>query len=177
MSPKVNEKALVQQCILQDRAAQRDLFLAYKDAMFTVLYRLLGNVEDAEDALQDGFLKVFSNISSFQGKSTIGAWMKIIFVREGLQRLRKNSLEFSNIDEAPSVENNVSFDDALTGEVLENAILSLDHGFRTVFLLVEVEGYKHKEVADMLEISEGTSKSQLSRAMKKLQVHLAEMGY
>lgn len=177
MSPNVNEKALVQQCILKDRVAQRKLFLAYKDAMFTVLYRLLGNVEDAEDALQDGFLKVFSNISSFQSKSTIGAWMKVIFVREALQRLRKNALDLTNIDDVPQVETNLSFDDALTGEVLENAILSLDDGFRTVFLLVEVEGYKHKEVADMLEISEGTSKSQLSRAKKKLQVQLTGMGY
>lgn len=177
MSPKVNEKALVQQCIRQDRVAQRQLFMAYKDAMFTVLYRLLGNVEDAEDALQDGFLKVFSNIATFQSKSTLGAWMKIIFVREALQRLRKHTLELSSIDEVPSVETNISFDDALTGEVLEHAILSLDDGFRTVFLLVEVEGYKHKEVAEMLEISEGTSKSQLSRAKKKLKAQLAEMGY
>lgn len=177
MSPNVNEKALIKLCLNDDRTSQRELFLAYKDAMFTVLYRLLGNVEDAEDALQDGFLKVFSNISSFQSKSTIGAWMKVIFVREALQRLRKNALDLTNIDDVPQVETNLSFDDALTGEVLENAILSLDDGFRTVFLLVEVEGYKHKEVADMLEISEGTSKSQLSRAKKKLQVQLTGMGY
>ncbi len=176
MSPNVNEKALVQQCIQQNRTAQRDLFFAYKDAMFTVLYRLLGNIEDAEEALQDGFLKVFSSISSFQNKSTVGAWMKTIFVREALQRLRKNAMVFSEIAEYQMVDS-VKFDDALTGEVLENAILSLDDGFRTVFLLVEVEGYKHKEVADMLKISEGTSKSQLSRAKKKLQGVLKDQGY
>ena len=172
----MNEKALVQQCIHQNRVAQRDLFFAYKDAMFTVLYRLLGNVEDAEDALQDGFLKVFSNISSYQGKSTLGAWMKTIFVREALLRLRRNAIAFSSIEDNYALES-ITFDDGLTGEVLEKAILSLDDGFRTVFLLIEVEGYKHKEVADMLNISEGTSKSQLSRAKKKLKAHLNELGY
>lgn len=176
MSPNVNEKALIQQCIANNRNAQRDLFLAYKDAMFTVLYRLLGNVEEAEEALQDGFLRVFSNLSSFQQISTLGAWMKTIFIREALQRLRKNSLVFSDVAESENFQC-VSFDDSLTGEVIEKAILSLDDGFRTVFLLVEVEGYKHKEVAEMLNINEGTSKSQLSRAKKKLQGILTELGY
>ncbi len=176
MSPNVNEKALIKQCLLQDRMAQKELFLAYKDAMFTVLYRLLGNIEDAEEALQDGFIKVFSSLSSFQQKSTLGAWMKTIFIREALQRLRKPEIIESDTSKAEQVES-VSFDDALTGEVIEKAILSLDDGFRTVFLLVEVEGYKHREVADMLNISEGTSKSQLSRAKQKLQKSLSDLGY
>lgn len=172
----MNEKALIKQCINKERAAQRQLFLAYKDAMFTVLYRLLGNVEEAEEALQDGFVKVFTHLPSFQGKSTLGAWMKTIFVREALQRLRKMQLppaEASAADEVPAL----SFDDALTGEVLEKAILSLDDGFRTVFLLIEVEGYKHREVAEMLNITEGTSKSQLSRAKQKLKTILNDLGY
>ena len=160
----------------KDRNAQRELFLAYKDAMFTVLYRLLGNTEEAEEALQDGFIKVFSHLASFQQKSTLGAWMKTIFVREALQRLRKtNLLESATSKDEDAIS--VSFDDSLTGEVLENAILSLEDGFRTVFLLVEVEGYKHREVAEMLKISVGTSKSQLSRSKKKLKGILSELGY
>lgn len=176
MSPNVNEKALIKLCLKKDRTAQRELFLAYKDAMFTVLYRLLGNTEEAEEALQDGFIKVFSHLSSFQQKSTLGAWMKTIFVREALQRLRKTNLldtDSSIIEDVASI----SFDDALTGEVLEKAILSLEDGFRTVFLLIEVEGYKHREVAEMLHISVGTSKSQLSRSKKKLQGILLQLGY
>lgn len=176
MSPNVNEKALIKLCINQDRAAQRELFLTYKDAMFTVLYRLLGNIEEAEEALQDGFIKVYKHLASFQQKSTLGAWMKTIFIREALQRLRKTNLlenEESKVEDVQSI----SFDDSLTGEVLEKAILSLEDGFRTVFLLVEVEGYKHREVAEMLHISIGTSKSQLSRSKQKLKAILSDLGY
>ena len=176
MSPKVNEKALVKQCIDQNRAAQRQLFLTYKDAMFTVLYRLLGNSEEAEEALQDGFIKVFNHISSFEGKSTLGAWMKTIFIREALQRLRKESLQVNEISDIEDVSV-LTFDDSLTGETLEKAILSLEDGYRTVFLLIEVEGFKHNEVAKMLNISEGTSKSQLSRAKLKLRTILTDLGY
>lgn len=156
--------------------AQRELFLSYKDAMFSVLYRLLGNIEEAEEALQDGFVKVFKSLSSFQSKSTLGAWMKTIFVREALQRLRKVQ-PLSNEEEKVVNVESITFDDSLTGEVLEKAILSLEDGFRSVFLLIEVEGYKHREVADMLQISEGTSKSQLSRAKKKLKTLLSDLGY
>ncbi len=176
MSPTVNEKALVKQCISQNRAAQRQLFLDYKDAMFTVLYRLLGNVEEAEEALQDGFIKIFNSISSFEGKSTIGAWMKTIFIREALQRLRKPDFLATEISSADDITV-LTFDDSLTGEVLENAILTLEDGYRTIFLLVEVEGFKHKEVAKMLNISEGTSKSQLARAKTKLRKYLTDLGY
>jgi RNA polymerase sigma factor (sigma-70 family) len=176
LSPNVNEKALIQRCLKHDRVAQRELFLAYKDAMFTVLYRLLGNKEEAEEALQDGFVRTFSKLSSFQQKSTLGAWMKTIFIREALQRLRKTNKILSDDYQIENVET-ISFDDSLTGEVLERAILSLEDGFRTVFLLIEVEGYKHKEVADKLDINEGTSKSQLSRAKQKLKGILKEQGY
>lgn len=176
MSPNVNEKALIKLCLSKDRTAQRELFLAYKDAMFTVLYRLLGNTEDAEEALQDGFIKVYSHLSSFEQKSTLGAWMKTIFIREALQRLRKTNLLDSDSEKVEDAES-VSFDDSLTGEVLEKAILSLDNGFRTVFLLIEVEGYKHREVAEMLNISVGTSKSQLSRSKQKLKGILLDLGY
>lgn len=176
MSPNVNEKALIKQCVNKDRTAQRELFLTYKDAMFTVLYRLLGNIEDAEEALQDGFVKVFRHLPSFQQKSTLGAWMKTIFIREALQRLRKGEA-FENESKAVEEIGEMAFDDALSGEVLEKAILSLDDGFRSVFLLVEVEGYKHREVAEMLQISEGTSKSQLFRAKSKLKRILKNLGY
>jgi RNA polymerase sigma factor (sigma-70 family) len=157
---------LVQGSLANDRKAQYELFMSYKDAMYTIVYRLTGNAQDAEDILQEGFIKVFQNLKSFKGESTVGAWMKTIFVRTALEKLRK-TIHFLDIEEAHGKQH--SFDDGLTGELLEKAILDLDNGYRTVFLLVEVEGYQHKEVASMLGISEGTSKSQLARAKKKLQ--------
>lgn len=171
--PGDKEKYLIEGALNNDRRAQYELFMSYKDAMFTILFRFLGNAQDAEDALQEGFVKVFTKIDSFNQKSTLGAWMKTIFIRTALEKVRKR-MYFSDIDEAYSFEP-VQPDDELSGEMLENAILSLNKGYRTIFLLVEVEGYKHKEVAEMLNISEGTSKSQLSRAKKKLQTRINEL--
>lgn len=168
------EKILINRCLKNDRMAQRELFMLYKDAMFTVLYRMLGNVEDAEDALQEGFISIFKNLASFRGEGALGGWMKTIFIRIAIKKMHSKTYH-SESDDIPDTE--IVFDDALTGEVLEEAIMALDKGYRTVFLMVEVEGYKHKEVAEILEISEGTSKSQLSRAKRILREKLKKLGY
>lgn len=168
------ENVLIAKCLKNDRMAQKELFVLYKDAMYTVLYRMLGNVEDAEDALQEGFISIFKNLPSFRGDGSLGGWMKTIFIRIAIKKLHSKTF-FSETDDIPDTE--ITFDDSLTGELLEKTILSLDKGYRTVFLMVEVEGYKHKEVAEILEISEGTSKSQLSRAKNILRKKLAKLGY
>lgn len=162
----IGEKELIDHCLKEDRNAQYELFMRYKDAMFTVLFRMTGNREDAEDALQEGFVKVFTKLNTFKGNSSLGSWMKTVFVRTAIEKMRSryNFLDIETVSEHSEV-----MDDELTGETLEKAILTLEDGYRNIFLLVEVEGYKHREVADMLGISEGTSKSQLSRAKKKLQ--------
>lgn len=165
---------LIQKCLSNDRNAQKELFMDYKDAMYTVLYRMLGNANDAEDALQEGFVSVFTNLKAFRGEGSLGGWMKTIFVRIAIKKLNARKY-FSETDNIPEIE--IEYDNDLTGEVLEKAILSLDTGYRTVFLMVEVEGYKHKEVAEILKISEGTSKSQLSRAKKILREKLSNLGY
>jgi RNA polymerase sigma factor (sigma-70 family) len=162
---KMQEHQLVEGCRNGNIVAQKQLFMQYKDAMFTTLYRITGNRQDAEDALQEGFIKVFGALNTYRNESSLGAWMKTIFVRTGLERMRKQ-IHFMDIEAADNKP--VHFDDTLSGEMLEKAILQLDEGYRTVLLLVEVEGYKHREVAEMLGISEGTSKSQLARAKTKL---------
>lgn len=168
------EKILISKCLNNDRKAQKEFFMLYKDAMYSVLYRMLGNVEDAEDALQEGFISIFKNLHTFRGDGTLGGWMKTIFIRIAIKKMRTRSF-FSDVEDIPDTE--VVFDDALTGELLEKTILSLDKGYRTVFLMVEIEGYKHKEVAEILKISEGTSKSQLSRAKRILRDKLKKLGY
>lgn len=153
-------------CKQNKRRAQKRLYELYCDAMYTTAFRILKNAEDAEDALQEAFLDVFRHIRSFRGDSTIGAWIKTIVVRRSLKKLK--GLRFSeSIDENGS-EIPVDFLDDLSGEYLEQLILSLPDGYRSVFLLVEVEGYKHKEAGEMLGISESGSKSQLSRAKQML---------
>lgn len=168
------EKRIISRCLNGERKAQHELFLLYKDAMFSMLYRMVGSREEAEDILQEGFISVFTHLKSFRGDGIIGGWMKTIFVRIALRRLN-NKVYTTEVED--STGNTVSQDESLTGELLEKLISELDKGYRTVFLLVEVEGYKHKEVAEMLGISEGTSKSQLSRAKAILREKLKGLGY
>ncbi|PSR57217.1 RNA polymerase subunit sigma-24 [Adhaeribacter arboris] len=136
--------------------------------MYTILFRMLNNEEEAADALQEGFLEVFRSLSSFKAQSSLGAWIKTIVVRAGLKKQRK-TLFLEPLEEQVAFRSPIEWDQNLTGEYLDKAIRQLPDGYRNVFLLVEVEGYTHREVADLLNIAEGTSKSQLFQAKKLLQ--------
>ncbi len=162
----------MQGCLNNDRHAQKKLFDLYKDAMYTVVYRILRNETLAADALQEGFIQTFSGIRNFRFDATLGSWIKTIMVRSALKILRNEPL----FDKSESEINQVAieWDANLTGEILDKAIACLSNGYRTVFLLIEVEGYSHNEVSEMLGISPGTSKSQLSRAKAILQQTLKE---
>ena len=166
-------KDIVEGCLNNDRHAQKRLFDMYKDAMYTVVYRILRNETLAVDALQEGFIHVFSGIRNFRFEATLGSWIKTIMVRSALKILRNEPLFDTNEPEANQVA--IEWDTNLTGEMLDKAIACLSKGYRTVFLLIEVEGYSHVEVAEMLGISPGTSKSQLSRAKVILQQTLKEL--
>lgn len=169
----MEEADLVEACKLNDRRAQRHLFEKYKDAMFTTAYRIVNDYDHASDVLQESFIKVFKNIDSFKGYSAIGAWIKTIVVRTAIRKIKFES-RFESLDHKAH-DTPVEWSDELTGFYLDKAIRSLPDGFRTVFLLVEVEGYKHKEVAELLKISENTSKSQLHHAKKNLRKKLIEL--
>jgi RNA polymerase sigma factor (sigma-70 family) len=165
------QNILINNCLKGDRVAQKKLFDNYKDAMFTICLRITGDSDDAADALQDGFIAVFQSLNSFRGDSKIGAWIKTIIIRTAIKRLRKIHFESaSEISDEPAL-----FESDLSGQDLHNAILRLDKGFRTVFLLYEVEGYSHKEISKILKITEGTSKSQLHYAKKKLQLIIKKL--
>jgi len=157
---------IIEGCRRNKRKAQKALYEKYCDAMFSTAYRMLNNSDDANDVLQEAFISVFKYIGSFRGESTIGTWIKTIVVRQALQKIRE--LKFFDTYPENGLEVPVDFLDDLSGEYLEQLILELPKGYRTVFLLIEVEGYNHREVAEILSISEGTSKSQLSRAKKML---------
>ncbi|MEO1260591.1 MAG: RNA polymerase sigma factor [Bacteroidota bacterium] len=163
----MTEQELVQSCLRNDRLAQKNLYDKYKKAMYSLSYRITGDFESANDVMQDAFVKVFRGLPSFRGDSTLGAWIKTIVVRTAYSHLRKEKIfleDIDNLTKQPSVD----WGHYLDTEYLEKAILSLPEGYRMVFVLVEIEGYTHKEVAAMLGISEGTSKSQLFYSKKKL---------
>lgn len=151
---------------------QKQVYERYCDAMYTTAFRILNDADMANDSLQEAFIQVFTDLKQFRGDSTLGAWIKTIVIRTSLRKLKKEDT-FSRID----IEQNgdtISWPEEMKGEDLERAILSLADGCRTIFLLVEVEGYKHREVAELLKISEGTSKSQLFYAKKQLQILLKD---
>ncbi|MEY4902817.1 MAG: hypothetical protein RLZZ292_632 [Bacteroidota bacterium] len=164
----MTEKELIQGCIANNRLAQRTLYDRYKDAMYTLAYRITNDFELANDVLQEGFVQVFRNVQQFRQESTIGAWIKTIIVRTAYRKI-KQQIKFDALESVPTDHHRlVDWGNSLDTEYLEKAIQSLPEGYRAVFVLTEVEGYAHKEVATILGISEGTSKSQLFHAKKKL---------
>jgi RNA polymerase sigma factor (sigma-70 family) len=167
------EKQIIDGCLANDRSSQKMLFERYKDAMYTIVFRIIRDEDLACDALQEGFIRVFSGLAGYKYKSTLGAWIKTVMVRSAIHTIETH-IQFADY-ETECAEKVIEWDDGLTGELLDKAIAALSPGYRSVFLLVEVEGYAHKEVAEMLNISVGTSKSQLSRAKILLQQKLKEL--
>ncbi len=160
----MTEAELIDGCIQNNRFAQHTLYDRYKRAMYTLAYRLTGDFDEANDVLQDAFFDVFKNLGSFRKEASLGAWIKTIVARKAYRQFKKVSF----IDYSENTTDTETWDETLNSEYLEKAILSLPEGFRTVFVMIEIEGFTHREVAELLSISEGTSKSQLFHAKKRL---------
>ncbi len=169
----MSEEELVKACLQDNRLAQKALYDRYKKAMFTLAYRITGDFHLASDVLQDAFVQIFRGLNGFRFESTLGAWIKKIVARTAVKAVKK-VVRFEPV-EAVSIDRQITWDKYLDVEYLEKAIQLLPDGYRAVFTLVEVEGYSHKEVAGMLGISEGTSKSQLFHSKKKLRSILAKI--
>ncbi len=162
----LTETQLVQGCRAKDRLAQKALYDRYKTAMYTLAYRITNDFGQAEEVLQDAFLKVFKHITSFKGTASLGSWIKTIVIRTALKKIQRKII-FEPLEDhlLPTL---IDWGHTLESDYLEQAIQSLPEGFRAVFVLIEIEGYTHKEVANLLDIATGTSKSQLFHAKKKL---------
>jgi RNA polymerase sigma-70 factor, ECF subfamily len=162
------EKELVLRVQKGDRNAQYIMYKQYIDAMYHTVLRILNNSTDAQDVAQECFVKVFEKINSFRGESTIGAWIKKIAINTAINSLRqkKRNLEYS-FDDIPELQLLVEEDttvNILNNKMIHDAVLNLPSGCRAVLNLYIFEGYSHKEVADILEITESTSKTQYRRA-------------
>lgn len=155
----------------KDVLACKQLYLQYADAMYNVCLRILQHQAEAEDALQEAFIKVFNNIQQYRNESSIGSWIKQIVTNTCLNVLKKRKIIFNELDDNVELsetesennnETNFSIDD------IKKAIEELPQGYRVVFNLFTFEDYSHKQIADMLEISESTAKTQLFKAKRKL---------
>jgi len=166
-----NLENIIVGCQQSDTRSQKALFDALGAKMYGVCMRYANNADDANDILQDGFLKTFEKIHQFKFEGSFEGWMRRIFVNTALERFR-NQYKVINIQDGwreitdQSYENIVS---SITVDELVELVQSLSPKYRTVFNLYAIEGYSHKEIADKLSISEGTSKSNLSRARLILQ--------
>lgn len=150
---------------------QEELYRRFSPKMYAVCLRYAGNAEEAEDILQEGFIKVFKKLNSFRSEGSFEGWVRRIFVNTAIEHFRrKRYLMPVTEKEENTIEGKyLSVLDDLAARDIMMLVQDLSPGYRTVFNLYVVEGYTHKEIADMMGISEGTSKSQLSRAKVILQ--------
>lgn len=175
--PRPDIQELIERCLVRDRRAYKELFEEFAPKMLPLCIRYMRNREDAEDVLQDGFITLFNQIDRYEGRGSFEGWVRRIFVTTALMHLRKKDpLKIS--DDITEVRT--------LGDMESSAIQRLEHkellrlvsglpaGFRVVFNLYVIEGYSHKEISDMLGISEATSRSQLSRARFWLQQKIKE---
>lgn len=175
MDATQTHRELVDRCREGQRDAQFELYRLYSRAMYNTALRMVQNPHDAEDVLQSIFVEVFTKLDSFRHESSIGAWMKRITVNKCINFLKTRRLAFSELgagadrtdDPEPEPES------PYTVERINRAISELPDGYRVVFSLYAVEGYDHEEIAQILGVTEATSKSQYSRAKAKLREMLA----
>ena len=169
---------LIESCIKGDRASQKVLYDRLAPRMFPLCIRYAGNRVLAEDILQDGFVTLFTHLDSYKGQGSFEGWARKIFVTTALMELRKkDALKMSDELDVARVfkAETVSQTQSIGYKELMKLVMSLPPGFRTVFNMYAIEGFSHKEIGDMLGISETTSRTQLSRARSWLQNKIKEI--
>ncbi len=169
----MNEEQLVYKCLEKDALAQKQLFEFYSRRMMGVCLRYSKDAEEAQDVLQMGFIKVFEKLEMYNHKGSLEGWIRKIIVNTALDNIRKNkklqnNVEMDKVDYQLQNYNEGAID-VLSAQDLLKITHSMPTGFRTVFNLYAIEGYSHKEIAEELNISISTSKSQFSRARAHLQ--------
>ena len=171
-----NESAFIKSALKNNRDAQRVLYEQYAPKMLSVCRYYIKDVQHAEEAMLNGFFKVFSNLKNFKGEGSFEGWIRRIMVRESISFLRQQKhIEFP-VDEFDFKEE--SFNPVKTDmdvAEIQQLIDALPEGYKLVFVMYAIEGYKHHEIANMLNITEGTSKSQLFKARKMLQEKLQKL--
>lgn len=172
----ISEEELIRRCKEHDRSAQKMLFEKYANKMMAVCMRYCKNQEDAKDLLQDGYYKVFTSIKSFKGNSKIDTWMTRIFInialnKQRLGRNKYNHYEFdTNFEKAEMSEEEPN--EEIDAKIVINALNELPDIYKVVLNLYAIDGLSHKDIAKQLGISEGSSKSRLSRGRSLLNAKL-----
>ena len=170
---------LVEACKRGDQKAQFEIYRLYNAAMYNTTLRIFRDPDDAEDVMQEAFLKSFAKLKSYRGEVSFGAWLKRIVVNKALDflRLKKERISIDEVGEIEVAEdeNPGTIEYPYSAEFIRKAILALPEGYRIVLSLILLEGYDHEEVSGILNISNATSRTQFHRAKKKLIELMKEM--
>ncbi|MDT0559042.1 RNA polymerase sigma factor [Ichthyenterobacterium sp. W332] len=171
-----NEAQLIKKAIKNNREAQHVLYELHAPKMLSVCRYYIKDIHQAEEAMLNGFFKVFTNLKSFKNEGSFEGWIRRIMIRESISFLRqKKTIEFA----VEEIEVNEDFSNNIKSDIevaqIQQVIDSLPEGYRMVFVMYAIEGYKHHEIAKMLKISIGTSKSQLFKARQMLQQKIKEL--
>ncbi len=171
-----NEKGMLKKALKGDRNAQRLLYEKFAPKMLSVCRQYIKDQHFAEDVMICGFVKVFKNLHSFRNEGSFEGWIRKIMIRESITFLRKNQFVVFDTDQMEEVvEENLYLESSLQATEVQTLVDSLPEGYKMVFVLYVVEGYKHQEIAEMLNISESTSKSQLFKARNYLQQRISRL--
>ena len=168
----MTEEAILKGCLKKDAAAQRELYNRFSPKMLAVCYRFAHNREDAEDMLQEGFIKVYSQVHTFESRGAFEGWIRRIIVHTCINILKKNKKFNESVDiiHATGVQvREESVPSIIQAKQVVECIRLLPIGYRTVLNLYALEGYNHREIAGMLDIEESTSRSQYTRAKAMLE--------
>ncbi|MBQ0147429.1 MAG: sigma-70 family RNA polymerase sigma factor [Flavobacteriaceae bacterium] len=170
---------IIQRCQKNDRKAQQLIYTEFSSILFSICLRYSDNYEDAQDSFQEGFILIFNKIDQYNFQGSFEGWMKKIMVNVSLQKYRKkNNLKVEDIENICDVEEGtIDFDDFTSYQELLTIIQTLPYQYRQVFNLYVLEEYSHQEIATLLNISIGTSKSNLSRARNILKQKLSHLKY
>ncbi|WP_417885940.1 RNA polymerase sigma factor [Zunongwangia sp.] len=175
-----NESLLIKRAAKNNRDAQQKLYEIHSGKMLSVCRQYIKDLHYAEEVMLNGFLKVFTHLNDFKNEGSFEGWIRRIMIRESISFLRKQKkAEFQEDEFSSYEESSNNIDEQLSVSHIQQLIDELPEGYKMVFVLYAIEGYKHQEIARMLKISEGTSKSQLFKARKMLQNKLTqkETGY
>ena len=173
----MTDSTLIARAVAGDSAAQRALYDQHVDRVYRLAYRLAGDEELARDFTQETFVRAFDRLGSFRGDSSLGTWLHAIGVSvalKGLLKVKRWKAREAPLDEALTVGTSVRHAEPDLKERIRLAVDALPDGYRTVFVMHDVEGYTHEEIAGTLGIQPGTSKAQLFRARAKLRAALAD---
>ncbi|GAA4322041.1 sigma-70 family RNA polymerase sigma factor [Flaviaesturariibacter amylovorans] len=168
----MTEETLLQGCIQNNPSAQKELYFRFSSKMLGVCYRYAHNREDAEDMLQEGFIKVFSQIRSFESRGSLEGWVRRIMVHTCINILKKNKKFNESVDLIHATSLQVredSIPSIMQAKEVVESIRLLPIGYRTVLNLYAIEGFSHREISEMLDIEESTSRSQYTRAKSMLE--------